>query len=508
MSQPTELGIIKMEVVLQYTDGTSKNLEKTGLIFQTTNNISGALDNIEVDVTFIGSSNIGSFSTVTGKMEVLFDGVTKDAVIFGTSQPLASFSISATTLRQWDNQQHTTHDLTFRISKPVSVTATLKDGTTKTGFLKDSIEATVTVTVDATGVTSGSGQPPEDGQITPPGQTSSRTELAGKGLGWKHQGGMSQLSVMNYYVPTITEKLFLIEFWKPCDIAYVCFRRNEIGDVTDPNDPVIKHMLEWAEATKQKGMTVFFADWQSGMTIPYEDEAWIDAWADFWKKFTVHFKGKTHVVMGSPCEDVVYPGEAWPYPTTGSEWFNTLWKEIMTKIAKAVHSVDPAIPFCMDVTGDWGGGCYTLGSQAYYPNAFQPLDEPNVIYRTMWNPPNQIKTSSLYPFDDSGSFPDDYGSGMLRGLVNFHQETGLPVTMELLVEYRDGFDVFEWDSAGLQWVKDIVSAFKGYGVGITNFGTYACSDTVVYCSHKGGLPITLDPETPEWPWVEIYKESI
>lgn len=333
---------------------------------------------------------------------------------------------------------------------------------------------------------------------------------AGKLFGWKHQGRMSNIDQMNAYVPTISEKRFLLDFWKPSQNVIVAFRANEIVDVTSPTDPMIKHLLEWVEATKEKGVTMFLQQWDGYSPLHQPqimtDTALRDSWVTFWGNMTAHFSGKENVVIGPLVEDVVYD-EPWPYPTTGSASFNTFWRDLMTRIVKAIRTVDSRLPFCCAPTGDWSGGMWTLGSKAYYPNAFQPLDEDNIVYRVMWNPRNSIKTSSLYPFDDTASFPDHTGSSLLEGAVNFREETGLSITLETLVNWRAP-DPWIWDATALQWLRDFVPALHAKRVGLGNFGCYAFSDTIPYCSHKLGKPITINPSTPEWSWVQVYKDAV
>jgi hypothetical protein len=167
----------------------------------------------------------------------------------------------------------------------------------------------------------------------------------------------------------------------------------------------------------------------------------------------------------------------------------------MTNLSIALHEGDPNFNFIAQPTLDWDGGGFTLGSKAMYPNAWQPLLDPNahVLYRVMWNPANMIKsnvTNSYYPFNRA----------LFNGAVNWHRETGLPITIECLVEWRaeEAGGVWVWDNQAFQWMRDFLVAMKNEGIGL-NVGEY----------WNGSEPYTThDKLGNERTWVQVYSDAV
>lgn len=271
------------------------------------------------------------------------------------------------------------------------------------------------------------------------------------------------------------------------------------------NPSYIKHLDEWVGLAKEYKVYVIFEEWFSPMEAKargewagFDDWTFHEHWANFYKVLAAHFAGNSTVAGFISAEDVVYPGDPYPYPTSGSPELNDLWNQVQTKLSMAIHAGDPNFNFIASPMIDWSGGIYTLGSKAIYPNAWQPLNDtnPHVLYRVMWNPKNSIKTSTLYPFDDTAWIRDHTGSSLLDGAINWHQETGLPITVECLVSWEG--DVWVWDSAGLQWLRDFLIVMKNEGIGL-NMGSYDFSSDV-YTTH--------DAAGNERSWVQVYSEVV
>ena len=274
------------------------------------------------------------------------------------------------------------------------------------------------------------------------------------------------------------------------------------------NPLYIKHLDEWVRLAEEYKIYIIFQEWFSpmrakerGQWTGFDDWMFHEHWANFYRVLATHFRGNTSIAGFSPGEEVVAEGDSYPYPISGSREFNYLWNRVMTKISRALHDGDPNFNFIAVPTVDWSAGVFTLGSKAIYPNAWQPLNDSNshVIYRVMWFPKNEIKKSTLYPFDDNVWINDHKGSSFLEGVVNFRTETGLPVLVECLVEWREteGEGPWIWDNAGLQWLADFLASTNNEGIGF-NVGTYG----------SGSHPyVTHDDSGNERPWVQVYGES-
>jgi hypothetical protein len=339
-----------------------------------------------------------------------------------------------------------------------------------------------------------------------------------------YPGGGSILAVIEDKMGTLDTKRQILDYAVDrmhVNAVMIGWRRQPVWEGSDSRDQLeiplnsgklnpsyIKHLDEWVSLAKEYKVYVVFEEWFSpmratgrGQWTGFNDSTFQDRWANFYKVLGTYFRGNTSIAGFIPGEEVLADGDSYPYPISGSADFNELWNQVMTKLSKALHEGDPNFNFIAIPTVDWDAGIYTLGSKAIYPNAWQPLNDtnPHVLYRVMSNPRNSIKASTLYPFDDLVWIRDHYGSSLLDGGINWHRETGLPIILECLVEWRatEAGGVWVWDTAGLQWLRDFLAAMKNEGIGL-NMGEY-WNESEPYGTH--------DSLGNERTWVQVYSEA-
>jgi len=239
------------------------------------------------------------------------------------------------------------------------------------------------------------------------------------------------------------------------------------------NPTYVEQLDQWVTLSKQYGFYIIFDEWfspmlaqQSGQWTGFNDTVFQQHWQNFYHAFARHFAGNTTIAGFLCCEDVVQ-NDTYPYSDSGSVSFNSLWNSKMTNLSLAVHQADSSLNFIAEVTLDWDGGGYTLGSRALYANAWQPLKDtnPHVLYRTQWNPHSNVTQNSSNPY-----YP--YDGGLANGGANWINETGLPFTMA--VELRAGDWV--WDSAAFTWETNVLSKLTANGIGV-DFCTYDNRDS-------------------------------
>lgn len=262
------------------------------------------------------------------------------------------------------------------------------------------------------------------------------------------------------------------------------------------NSAYITHLDQWVQLAEEYGIYIMFEEWFDhtynwrGMWDTPADATFIANWIRFYRAFAGHFAGHSNITGFVTAEDCLWGDEPWPYPTSGGAQFAAVWNNIETQLSKAIHAADPNFNTIASPNLDWGGGGYTLGSKSMF-NTWQPLADPNphILYRVMWNPGNEIKTDPLYPYEPT----------MANGAVNWHKETGHAICIECLVNWRPG-QVWVWDAAGLQWLRDLLQKLSQDGIGL-NFGELNWpSPDIPYVVWKTA--------TEMWPWVAVYAEVV
>jgi hypothetical protein len=234
------------------------------------------------------------------------------------------------------------------------------------------------------------------------------------------------------------------------------------------NPTYIAQLDQWVTLSKQYGFYIIFDEWFSPMLAKslgewtgFSDATFQQHWQTFYYVLAKHFAGNSTIAGFLCCEDVVQ-NDTWPYADSGSASFNTLWNAKMTNMSLAIHQADSNFNYVAEVTIDWSGGFYTLGSKAMYPNAWHPLADTNqhVLYRAQWNPTNAIKSASNNPY-----YP--YDGGLTNGGANWINQTGLPFTMAVELNTTD----WTWDSAAYTWETGVLNKLNANGIGV-DFCTY------------------------------------
>jgi hypothetical protein len=238
------------------------------------------------------------------------------------------------------------------------------------------------------------------------------------------------------------------------------------------NPTYIAQLDQWVTLSKQYGFYIIFDESFSpllarsnGLWTGFNDTVFQQHWQNFYYVLAKHFAGNTTIAGFLCCEDVVQ-NNTYPYTDSGSASFNNLWNQKMTNLSLAVHQADPNFNFISEVTVDWRGGGYTLGSKAIYPNAWQPLTDPSphVLYRAQWNLYNTIKDPTKNPY-----YP--YDSSLANGGANWIKETSLPFITAVELGKNNTAGDWVWDSAAFQWEIDVLAKLKADGIGV-NFCNY------------------------------------
>ncbi len=231
------------------------------------------------------------------------------------------------------------------------------------------------------------------------------------------------------------------------------------------NPTYMAQLDQWVTLSKQDGFYIIFDEWWSpmlaqsdGQWTGFNDSAFQQHWQNFYHAFAKHFAGNTTIAGFLCCEDVV-ENDTWPYTDSGSAAFNQLWSAKQTNVSMAVHQADSNLNYFAEVTIDWQGGSYTMGSRAMYPDAWIPLSDPDsthVGYRAQWMPNQSImnpKTNPYYPYDD----------GLVNGGANWINQTRLPFMTEFLPNLASNW---VWNSTSFTWETNFLTRTYKSGIGV------------------------------------------